>query len=99
MGGAVSVKRLRRLRIAAELTYSREEPFKYTDLMPGGSTREFTFYMEAKSIITRPSNARPVAAQTAKGELGDKLVGGGGHAGDTKVGQDVYAVSAYILKI
>jgi sulfane dehydrogenase subunit SoxC len=54
----MSVKWLRRLHVAAEPTYSREETSKYTDLMPDGSAREFTFYMEAKSIITRPSGGQ-----------------------------------------
>src|SRR2546430_14188139 len=54
----MNVKWLRRLRVAAEPTYSREETSKYTDLMPNGSAREFTFYMEAKSIITRPSGGQ-----------------------------------------
>jgi sulfane dehydrogenase subunit SoxC len=56
--GNMNVKWLRRLRVAAEPTYSREETSKYTDLMPDGSAREFTFYMEAKSIITRPSGGQ-----------------------------------------
>jgi sulfane dehydrogenase subunit SoxC len=56
--GNMNVKWLRRLRVAAEPTYSREETSKYTDLMPDGSAREFTFYMEAKSIVTRPSGGQ-----------------------------------------
>jgi sulfane dehydrogenase subunit SoxC len=56
--GNMNVKWLRRLRVAAEPAYSREETSKYTDLMPDGSAREFTFYMEAKSIITRPSGGQ-----------------------------------------
>jgi sulfane dehydrogenase subunit SoxC len=56
--GNINVKWLRRLRVAAEPTFSREETSKYTDLMPDGSAREFTFYMEAKSIITRPSGGQ-----------------------------------------
>src|ERR1700692_3934406 len=60
--GNMNIKWLRRLRVAAEPTYSREETSKYTDLMPGGSAREFTFYMEAKSIITRPSGGQRLSA-------------------------------------
>jgi sulfane dehydrogenase subunit SoxC len=56
--GNMNVKWLRRLHVAAEPAYSREETSKYTDLMPDGSAREFTFYMEAKSIITRPSGGQ-----------------------------------------
>jgi sulfane dehydrogenase subunit SoxC len=60
--GNMNIKWLRRLRVAAEPTYSREETSKYTDLMPDGSAREFTFYMEAKSIITRPSGGQRLNA-------------------------------------
>jgi sulfane dehydrogenase subunit SoxC len=56
--GNMNVKWLRRLRVTAEPAYSREETSKYTDLMPDGVAREFTFYMEAKSIITRPSGGQ-----------------------------------------
>ena len=34
---------------------TREEACGYTDLMPDGKARSFTFVMEAKSIITRPA--------------------------------------------
>ena len=56
--GNMNVKWLRRLKAVAEPAYSREETSKYTDLMPDGTAREFTFYMEAKSIITRPSGGQ-----------------------------------------
>ena len=56
--GNMNVKWLRRLHVTAEPAYSREETSKYTDLMPDGTAREFTFYMEAKSIITRPSGGQ-----------------------------------------
>jgi sulfane dehydrogenase subunit SoxC len=56
--GNMNVKWLRRLHVVAEPAYSREETSKYTDLMPDGTAREFTFYMEAKSIITRPSGGQ-----------------------------------------
>src|SRR3954466_10477691 len=42
--GNMSVKWLRRLHVTAEPVYSREETSKYTDLMPDGTAREFTFY-------------------------------------------------------
>lgn len=56
--GNMNVKWLRRLHVTAEPTYSREETSKYTDLLPDGTAREFSFYMEAKSIITRPSGGQ-----------------------------------------
>jgi sulfane dehydrogenase subunit SoxC len=56
--GNMNIKWLRRLKAVAEPVYSREETSKYTDLMPDGTSREFTFYMEAKSIILRPSGGQ-----------------------------------------
>ncbi|MGY3614616.1 sulfite dehydrogenase [Bradyrhizobium sp. USDA 10063] len=56
--GNMNIKWLRRLKAVAEPVYSREETSKYTDLMPDGTAREFTFYMEAKSIILRPSGGQ-----------------------------------------
>jgi sulfane dehydrogenase subunit SoxC len=56
--GNMNIKWLRRLHVTAEPAYSREETSKYSDLMPDGTAREFTFYMEAKSIITRPSGGQ-----------------------------------------
>ncbi|MFB9269629.1 sulfite dehydrogenase [Bradyrhizobium erythrophlei] len=60
--GNMNVKWLRRLKVTAEPAYSREETSKYTDLMPDGTAREFSFYMEAKSIITRPSGGQKLGA-------------------------------------
>jgi sulfane dehydrogenase subunit SoxC len=59
--GNMNVKWLRRLKAVAEPTYARDETSKYTDLMPDGTAREFTFYMEAKSIITRPSGGQKLS--------------------------------------
>ena len=61
--GNMNVKWLRRLHVVTEPTYSREETSKYTDLMPDGTARQFTFYMEAKSIITRPSGGQRLPAK------------------------------------
>ena len=54
----MNVKWLHRLHVTAEPVYSREETSKYTDLLANGKAREFTFYMEAKSIIMRPSGTQ-----------------------------------------
>ncbi len=54
----MSVKWLRRLKVTDAPVYSREETAKYTDLLPSGKARQFTFYMEAKSIITSPSGGQ-----------------------------------------
>lgn len=58
--GNMSVKWLRRLKVVDAPVYSREETSKYTDLMPNGKARQFTFYMEAKSIITAPSGGQRI---------------------------------------
>lgn len=53
--GNVNVKWLRRVKVLDQPAMTRDETSKYTDLMPDGSARQFTFAMEAKSIVTRPS--------------------------------------------
>ena len=58
--GNMSVKWLRRLHVVDAPVHSREETSKYTDLMPNGKARQFTFYMEAKSIITSPSGGQRI---------------------------------------
>src|SRR5271170_2931130 len=59
--GNMSVKWLRRLKVTDAPVYSREETAKYTDLLPDGKARQFTFYMEAKSIITSPSGEQRIS--------------------------------------
>ena len=41
---------------------TREETSKYTDLLPDGRARRFTFMMEAKSVITHPSGGQRLAS-------------------------------------
>lgn len=53
--GNANVKWLRRLKVMNQPAMSREETSKYTDLMPDGTARQFTFAMEPKSLITKPS--------------------------------------------
>jgi sulfane dehydrogenase subunit SoxC len=56
--GNMSVKWLRRLKVGDQPFETREETSKYTDLMPDGAARQFTFVMEAKSVITFPSGGQ-----------------------------------------
>jgi sulfane dehydrogenase subunit SoxC len=58
--GNVWVKWLRRLKLGDEPWFAREETSKYTDLMESGKARQFTFVMDAKSVITAPSPQAPV---------------------------------------
>ena len=53
--GNINVKWLRRLKVGDQPFMTREETSKYTDPLPEGDARQFTFAMEAKSTITRPS--------------------------------------------
>lgn len=53
--GILNVKWLRRLHLTAEPAMSRDETAKYTELQPDGTARQFTYVMEAKSVITSPS--------------------------------------------
>lgn len=53
--GNTHIKWLRRLEISDKPFMTREETSKYTDLLNGGKARQFSFTMEAKSVITFPS--------------------------------------------
>lgn len=53
--GNTSVKWLRRIKVTAEPTMTRDETSKYSDLYPDGHASQFTFPMGVKSIITSPS--------------------------------------------
>lgn len=52
--GNASVKWLRRLELADRPFMTREETSKYTDPLPDGSARQFSFEFDARSIITAP---------------------------------------------
>jgi sulfane dehydrogenase subunit SoxC len=56
--GNTNVKWLRRLKLGTEPWMTRQETSHYTDLMPDGTARQFTFIMEAKSVITSPSGGQ-----------------------------------------
>lgn len=53
--GNINIKWLGRIMVTDEPFMTREEAAIYTDLMPDGKARWFTFVMEAKSVITHPS--------------------------------------------
>ena len=53
--GNTHIKWLRRLEISDKPFMTREETSKYTDVVKGGKARQFSFTMEAKSVITFPS--------------------------------------------
>jgi sulfane dehydrogenase subunit SoxC len=61
--GNTSVKWLHSLRVADQPYMARDETSKYSDLMPDGRTRIFTYVMEAKSVITFPSGGQTLPAR------------------------------------
>lgn len=61
--GNVCVKWLRRLKVGEAPFHTRQETARYTDLMPDGSARQFSFAMEAKSVITHPSGGQRIRHQ------------------------------------
>jgi sulfane dehydrogenase subunit SoxC len=61
--GNVSVKWLRRIKVADEPWYFRSETARYTDPMPEGKWRKFSMVMECKSVITSPSGGDQLKAR------------------------------------
>lgn len=58
--GNLNVKWLRRIKVTEAPTHTRDETSKYSDLQPGGKALQFTFPMDVKSVITRPSGGQRV---------------------------------------
>ena len=56
--GVSSVKWLRRIEVGDAPWNTREESVHYSDLMPGGISRQYTWIQEAKSVITSPSGGQ-----------------------------------------
>jgi sulfane dehydrogenase subunit SoxC len=56
--GVLHVKWLQRLELSAQPVMSRNETAKYTELLPSGKARQFTFTMDCKSLITSPSHGQ-----------------------------------------
>ena len=53
--GNTCVKWLRRIKLTDQPNMSKDETSKYTDPLPGGKARQFSFLMDAKSVITAPA--------------------------------------------
>jgi sulfane dehydrogenase subunit SoxC len=56
--GNVNIKWLGRIHVVERPYMTPYETAGYTDLMPDGKARQFTFVMEAKSVITRPAGGQ-----------------------------------------
>ena len=60
--GNVNVKWLRQIKIVDQPNQTKDETSKYTDLLADGTSRQFTFLMDAKSVITYPSGGQKLSA-------------------------------------
>lgn len=78
--GNMWVKWVRRIGVYDQAVESREETSKYTDLMPDGRARKWTWVMDAKSVITSPSPQVPI--RHGKGPL---VVSGLAWSGNGKI--------------
>jgi sulfane dehydrogenase subunit SoxC len=54
--GNANIKWLRRLELIVRPNMSRDETSRYTDPLPDGTARQFSFVMDPKSLITRPAH-------------------------------------------
>ncbi|HEY0583776.1 MAG TPA: sulfite dehydrogenase, partial [Chloroflexota bacterium] len=81
--GNINIKWLRRLELGDQPYMTREETSKYTDPMPDGTERQFTFVMEAKSTITWPTPA--IGSLTGPGPLEIRGIAWSGRGKITRV--------------
>lgn len=58
--GNMSVKWLRRIEVSDQPIMARDETAKYTDPLADGTARQFSFVMDVKSLITRPSHPQRI---------------------------------------
>ncbi|MCB1333116.1 MAG: sulfite dehydrogenase [Roseivivax sp.] len=58
--GNMWVKWLRRVEVMDQAVESREETSKYTDTLADGTSRKWTWVMDAKSVVTSPSPQMPI---------------------------------------
>src|SRR5438093_9435 len=56
--GNTNAKWLHSLKLTDQAYMARDETAKYSDLMPDGKARSFTYRMEAKAVITFPSGGQ-----------------------------------------
>lgn len=58
--GNMWIKWLRRIEVTDQAVQSREETSKYTDTLENGTSRKWTWVMDAKSVVTSPSPQSPI---------------------------------------
>lgn len=61
--GNLQIKWLRRIEVGEKPWHTREETARYSDFMPDGTARQFTFVQEANSVILRPSGGMRIPSK------------------------------------
>lgn len=77
--GISNVKWLRRIKVGDMPWETREETLQYSDLMPDGSLRQYTWIQEAKSVITSPSGGQQLLDKGGYFEITGLAWSGRGH--------------------
>ena len=62
--GNMWIKWIRRIEVTDGPVESREETSKYTDTLANGTSRKWTWAMDAKSVVTSPSPQAPITHGT-----------------------------------
>ena len=86
--GVSNVKWLRRLKVGDEKWDTREESLQYSDKMPDGSIRQYTWIQEAKSVITSPSGGQQLLDKGGYYEITGFAWTGRGHVKRVDVSTD-----------
>ncbi|SMX30302.1 TMAO/DMSO reductase [Pelagimonas phthalicica] len=81
--GNMWIKWLRRIEVMDGPVESREETSKYTDTLEDGTSRKWTWVMDAKSVVTSPSPQAPI--KHGKGPLVITGMAWSGHGRITRV--------------
>jgi sulfane dehydrogenase subunit SoxC len=76
--GNMWVKWLRRIEVGDRPWFTRWETRTYTDLMPDGLSRQFTFVNEVNSVITYPCPEKPLVGKPGFVEIGGLAWSGAG---------------------
>jgi len=84
--GNTSVKWLRRIELSDRAFQTREETSKYTDPLRDGAVRQFSFVMDARSVITFP--AYPVRLEPGWIEIRGLAWSGRGHITQVDISTD-----------
>ncbi|CAN5917161.1 sulfite dehydrogenase [soil metagenome] len=79
--GNMNIKWLRRLKLIDQPNMSRDETVKYTDPLPDGTARQFSFVLDAKSLITSPAAPERLSAPGWRPVTGIAWTGRGRIAG------------------